>query len=449
MKSTVLLIDDDPLDTRSLEILLQSWDLEVITARSGEEGMDKLLSESIDLLISDVCMPGMSGQDVVKTVCQRYPGLPVVLITGQGDIKSAVNAMKLGAFDYVTKPPDETELQVTIERALEHSRLRRENIFLRAELAAGGMYGERLIGKNPKMLEVFDMVNRIATADSTVLIIGETGTGKELIAQTIHYKSKRAQSPLIAFNCASLNANLIESELFGHEKGSFTGAVNSRRGRFEDADGGTLFLDEIAETTTEFQAKLLRVLQEGELERVGGNRKIRVDVRLIASTNKDIEQEVNSGKFREDLYYRLKVIPIYLPPLRERGEDIALLAMHFASMYSKRYRGKECTISEAGIHYLMSQQWKGNVRELQHTTERAVVLSRNDELVPEDFVTPKPGASDPQEDDSLHNFIEKKTREHLINMLDRANWRKKKAAEILGVDRVTLYRMLKKYSIEK
>ncbi|MFC1497466.1 sigma-54-dependent transcriptional regulator, partial [Verrucomicrobiota bacterium] len=423
--------------------------MEVITAQSGEEGIDLLASTPIDLLISDVRMPGMSGEEVVQAVHEAHPELPVVLITGKGDIKSAVNAMKLGAFDYVIKPPEESELRLITERALEHSKLQRENKFLRAELSAGGMYGERLIGRSPKMLEVFDIINRVASTDSTVLITGETGTGKELAAQTIHYKSRRANHPLVALNCASLNPNLIESELFGHEKGAFTSAATTRRGRFEDADGGTLFLDEITETNIEFQAKLLRVLQEGEFERLGGNKKISVDVRLLVSTNKNLEQEVKSGNFREDLFYRLKVIPIHLPSLKERREDIKLLAAHFAETYSKRYRDKACTIAVDGLDYLTALEWKGNVRELQHTIERAVVLSQNDSLKPNDFISFNTEEKANQTDQTLNSIIEEKTREHLIETLNRTGWHKKQTANILGIDRVTLYRMLKKYSIEK
>ena len=295
MKSTVLLIDDDVLDLRSLQQLLTSWGLEVLPVRSGREALARLAERAVDMVVSDVRMPGMSGQDVVSAVGEAYPQLPVLLITAHADVRSAVDAMKLGAFDYVVKPPDEDEFRLTIERALEHGRLRRENTVMRAQLAAGGAYGERLMGRSPLMQEMADLINRVAPTDSTVLITGETGTGKELVAQALHYKSRRSAQPLIALNCAALNANLIESELFGHERGAFTGAVAARRGRFEEADGGTLFLDEISETEPEFQAKLLRVLQEGEFERLGGNAKIKVDVRLIASTNRDLQCRLSSG----------------------------------------------------------------------------------------------------------------------------------------------------------
>ena len=449
MKATILLIDDDPVDLKALQTLVESWDYAVLAARSGEDGLAELKDAPVDLLVSDVCMPGMGGEDVVQAVGREYPGLPVVLITGRGDVKSAVKAMKLGAFDYVVKPPDPDELRLTVARALEHSRLQRENRFFRAELAAGGMYGERLIGRSPAMLKVFALIDRVARTDSTVLITGETGTGKELVAQAIHYRSARFERTLVALNCAALQPNLIESELFGHEKGAFTGAAAMRRGRFEDADGGTLFLDEIGETSPTFQAKLLRVLQEGEFERVGGSRPIRVSVRVLASTNRDLVKEVHEGRFREDLYYRLSVIPVHLPALRERGEDVALLATHFADTLARKYGCPARTVSPGGMAHLQSLPWPGNVRELQHVVERAVVLAGGDSLGPDDFrfddvATPR-GASAP----TLQDYLAERTREYVMQVLDHAGWRKGRAARTLGVDRATLYRMIRKYRIER
>jgi DNA-binding NtrC family response regulator len=449
VKATILLIDDDPVDLQALKALVESWDNAVVAVRSGEEGVAQLEDVSFDLVLSDVCMPGMTGEEVVKAVAKASPGLPVVLITGRGDVKSAVSAMKIGAFDYVVKPPDIDELRLTVGRALEHSRLRRENRFLRAELAAGGMYGERMIGRSPGMLEVFELVNRVARAESTVLISGETGTGKELVAQAIHYRSARCDRPLVALNCASLQQNLVESELFGHEKGAFTGAVAMRRGRFEDADGGTLFLDEIGEISPAFQAKLLRVLQEGEFERVGGSRSVRVDVRIVVSTNRDLAQEVRDGSFREDLYYRLSVIPIRIPPLRERRADIPLLAAHFVDTFAKRYGLSDCAISDAGMEYLRQQSWPGNVRELQHVIERAVVLGDGRLFGPDDFRFGDGVAAVTCEGETLQDYVAEKTREYVVRVLDGAGWRKGRAARALGVDRATLYRMIRKYRIEE
>jgi len=449
MKSTVLLVDDDPVDLKALALLLDSWDYDVLEARSGERALTALREQPVDLVLSDVRMPGMTGEDMVRAVGSEFAGLPVVLITGQGDVRSAVTAMKLGAFDYVVKPPDEEEFRLTIERAIDYSRLHRENAFLRAEMAAGGKYGERLIGRSPTMLELFEMINRVARSDSTVLITGDTGTGKELVAQTIHYKSPRARRPFVAMNCAAVNANLIESELFGHEKGAFTGAVSSRRGRFEEADGGTLLLDEIGETTPDFQAKLLRVLQEGIFERVGGNKQIQVDVRVLASTNRDLKAEIEEGNFREDLFYRISVIPINVPPLRERREDIALLAAHFLSLYSERYGSPVKSLSREAMDWLVAQKWKGNVRELQHALERAVVLARGDVLEKHDFRLTM-GATEQESDrETLHNFVDARTREYVVRVLEENGWRKGKTAKILGVDRATLYRLLQRLSIEE
>jgi two-component system response regulator HydG len=392
----------------------------------------------------------MSGEDVAKAIGGFAPGLPVILITGYADIRAAVRAMKLGAFDYVVKPPHPEEFRITLDRALEHSRLRRENQRLRGELAArGGTAGERLIGASRAMGEVLALVERVAATDSTVLVVGETGTGKELVARTIHAQSRRSGGPFVALNCAAVNANLIESELFGHEKGAFTGAIAARRGRFEEADGGTLLLDEVAETALEFQAKLLRVLQEREFERVGSSRPVRVDVRVIASTNRDLRAETAGGRFREDLFYRLNVVPILLPPLRERVEDIAPLAQHFLTLYCERYGCPARALAPEAIRWLQAQEWRGNVRELQHAVERAVVLSRGDTVAPDDFAPLRSFGSPPPASVALRDVVEEKTREHVLAVLEQTGWRKQRAAELLGVDRATLYRLMRRYAVEK
>jgi two-component system, NtrC family, response regulator HydG len=450
MKPTLLLIDDDPVDIRALAFLIESWDYQVVMALSGKAGLEALAAGPVDAVIADVRMPGMSGIEVVEELGQRAPGLPIILITGYGDVRAAVKAMKIGAFDYVVKPPDPDEFRLIVARALEHSRLRRENDYLRAELAAGGLYGDRIVGRSPKMLELFDLIHRVARTDSTVLICGETGTGKELVAQAIHYKSHRAQRPLVAMNCASLNQNLIESELFGHEKGAFTGAVAARRGRFEEADGGTLLLDEISETSLEFQAKLLRAVQEQEFRRVGGNQSIAVNVRVLASTNRDLRARVEEEKFREDLFYRLSVIVIQVPPLRERPEDVELLARHFLTRFAERYHCPAKAFSKAALEDLRARRWEGNVRELQHAVERAVVLSDREILEPDDVRETGSGGRTPETKDlTLKEFLDKGSRDYLVQVLDSTGWRKGKAASILGIDRATLYRMLRKYSLER
>jgi DNA-binding NtrC family response regulator len=449
MKATVLLIDDDPVDIKALQLLLESWGFEVRAARTGKDGLEIAQSSLVDLVVADVRMPGMSGEDVAKAIGGFAPGLPVILVTGYADIRAAVRAMKLGAFDYVVKPPHPEEFRLTLDRAVEHSRLRRENQRLRGELAARGGAGERLIGDSPAMGEVLTLVERVAATDTTVLIVGETGTGKELVARSIHARSRRAGGPFVALNCAAVNANLIESELFGHERGAFTGAVAARRGRFEEADGGTLLLDEIAETGLEFQAKLLRVLQEREFERVGSSRPIRVDVRVIASTNRDLRAEAVAGRFREDLFYRLSVIPIRLPPLRERTGDVAPLAQHFLTLYCERYGCPARALAPEAVRWLESQEWRGNVRELQHAVERAVVLCRSDTVGPEDFAPMRSFGPPQPASPALRDVVEEKTREHVLAVLEQTGWRKQRAAELLGVDRATLYRLMRRYAVER
>ena len=447
MKATILLIDDGPVDLKVLQSLVESRDYAAAAVRSGREGLDLLKMGGIDLVISDVRMPHMSGVEVAAEAARDYPGIPVILVTAHADVRSAVDAMKRGAYDYVTKPADETELLLAIEHALEHSLLKKENAFLRSELAVGGPYGERLIGGSPAMQEVYSLITRVAPTDSTVLLCGETGTGKELAAQTIHFRSSRAGKPFVAVNCAAVNQGVTESELFGHEKGAFTGAVAARRGRFEDADGGTLFLDEITEAAPDFQAKLLRVLQEGVLQRVGGNRDIRVDVRVIASTNRDIESAVRQGKFREDLYFRLNVVPIVLPPLRERVEDIPVLADHFLQAFRKRYESRAKSFSKDAYRYLSSLEWKGNVRELAHAVERAVVLAVSEELGPGDF-SRRSTVSEAGKPDLLEDVLDQCTREHILAVLEKTGWRKQRAAALLGIDRATLYRLIRKLGLE-
>ncbi len=453
MKVNTLLVDDDPMLAASVQSLLESWDHNVTVANNGEEALERILDKPFDLVISDIQLPGINGDELMVKARESIPELPYILMTAHGAVKDAVRAIKNGAYQYLLKPIDPDEFEVMVERALESSRLRRENMRLRAEVSGFGPHGERLIGRSPAMQDVHDLITRVARADSTVLITGETGTGKEMVAQTIHYRSLRSKAPLIAFNCAAFNENLMESELFGHERGAFTGAHQTRRGRFEDADGGTIFLDEIGETSKEFQAKMLRVLQEREIERVGGNTRVKVDVRVVASTNRDLQEEVEKGNFREDLFYRLRVVPIHLPPLRERQDDILILADYFLETYRDQYASPVRSISESGLKYLLNQPWKGNVRELKHTLERAVVLASDEELGPDDLRIPDAASrkrkTEGEESVALQDVLDKASREHVLRMLDRTNWRKQAAAELLGVDRATLYRLVKKFQIEQ
>ena len=450
MKRKLLIVDDDALMATNLMILIKRWDFDTVTATNGTEALTILHSDEVDLVLSDMRMPEMDGMTLLTKAKEDFPDLPFIMMTAHGSVEGAVDCMRTGAFDYVIKPPTADELKITIERALEHTDLQKENAFLRSEMASMGTGRHRLLGESPAMTQVFDLIKRVARTHSTILISGETGTGKELVAQSIHYNSPRADQPLVACNCAALNNNLLESELFGHEKGAFTGATTSRRGRFEEADQGTLFLDEIGETDLGFQAKLLRVLQEMEFQRVGGNERIKVDVRVIACSNRDLAAEVKGGKFREDLYYRLRVLPIHLPPLRERHGDILPLAYAFLKRFTDQYKAPGDTFTSEAKQWLQSQSWPGNIRELQHTIERAVVLSSSPEIGVKDLQfdtgTQPAEASD---DMTLQGFIDRKSTDHILSMLEKTGWKKQKAAELLGIDRATLYRMIKKYQLEK
>jgi two-component system response regulator HydG len=452
MKAAVLLIDDDPLDLATLRRLVESWGIETAGARSVEEGLARLSEAPADAVLSDVYMPGLTGEDLVERLKTVHPGLPVVLITGRGDVRAAVRATKAGAFDYVLKPPDEDELRLTLERAVEQGRLRRENRHLRAMLGARGPYGERLVACSPAMQRVAELVERVARADSTVLVTGETGTGKELVAQAIHFGGPRAARPFVIFNGAALPAALAESELFGHERGAFTGAVASRRGRFEEADGGTLALDEVGDMPADLQAKLLRVLEERRVRRVGGSRDVGVDVRILALTNRDLAEDVRAGRFREDLYYRLRVVPIHVPPLRERAEDVPVLAEHFLREYASAFGVESLRFSEAARAALSGRAWPGNVRELRHLVERAAVLARGPLIEPADLVLPgdpAPGAVGAGGGGPLAARLEAAEREHLVRALDRAGWNKQRASRELGIDRTTLHRLIRRHSLAR
>lgn len=339
----ILVIDDDETVRDVLSSFLGERGFEVLTAERGEAGLELLLYERFDIVLADLVMPGMGGMDILRELSARKMKLPVIIITAYGTIQNAVEAMKLGAFDYVTKPFNLDEIMLVIERALELSRLEKENLLLKKQLRQRYNFSG-LIGDSVKMQRVYELIGKVADTDSTILITGESGTGKELLAKTIHYNSSRAGGPFVPLNCAAIPRDLLESELFGHEKGAFTGAINTRIGRFELANNGTLFLDEIGELDPSLQVKLLRVIQEREFERVGGVKTIKVDVRIIAATNRNLEEAVAEGKFREDLYWRLNVIPIHLPPLRERREDIPLLVDYFVKKFHRKRKGKALII---------------------------------------------------------------------------------------------------------
>lgn len=386
---TILIADDEPNIRRVLDAVLTKEGYTVIAAENGKKAIDAVSTNTdIDVLITDLIMPDINGVELLETARQINPTVSVVMITAHGTIKSAVDAMRLGAFDYITKPFDMDELKVVVKRAFERRSLIEENRDLRHQLKTRYKF-ENIIGASSRMQEVFKMVDRVADSRASVLIRGESGTGKELIARALHFNSTRAQNPFVPVVCVALSEQLLESELFGHEKGSFTGAVGQKPGRFEMAHTGTLFLDEIGDIPGNVQMKLLRVLQEREFERVGGLKPIKVDVRLVTATNQDLEKGVKEGTFREDLFYRLQVVQINLPPLRDRIEDVPLLVEHFINKYSKENCKDIKYASPEALELMMSYKWPGNVRQLENTCERAIVLSDpNAQLITPDLLPP-------------------------------------------------------------
>jgi DNA-binding NtrC family response regulator len=371
---TILIADDEPNIRRVLEAMFTKDGYSVLTAENGKKAIDLASANTIDLLISDLIMPDMTGVEVLRAVKEAQPHCAALMITAYGTIKTAVEAMRLGAFNYISKPFEMDEVRVLAKQALENRALREENVYLKQQLRTNYRF-DNIVGASKRMQEVFKVVERAADSRATVLIRGESGTGKELIARALHYNSPRASKPFIAVSCAALTETLLESELFGHEKSAFTGAAAQKLGRFELANQGTLFLDEIAEIPPSIQVKLLRVLQEREFERVGGTKSIKVDVRLVAATNKDLEKAVADKEFRDDLYYRLQVIQIFMPPLRDRSEDIPALGDHFLQKYCRENGRKIKTISRETLDLLVKYRFPGNVRELENVIERAVVLA--------------------------------------------------------------------------
>jgi len=441
----ILVVDDESLVRDFLREVLKAEDYEVLTAEDGLSALKEVERDGIDLVITDVRMPKLNGIDLLKEVKKRSPSTLVVVITAYGTIENAVEAMKNGACDYITKPLSPEQIKLAIQKVSQHKNLLNENRYLRSEVNQRYNF-EQLIGRSPQMRRVYEMIERVAPTNATVLIQGESGTGKELVARAIHYHSPRKDKPFVKVNCAALPEDLLESELFGHERGAFTGAVSKREGRFELADRGTLLLDEISETSPAFQAKLLRVLQEQEFERVGGSKTIKVDVRVIATTNKDPKQAIREGKFREDLYYRLNVLPIYLPPLRERKEDIPLLVQHFLEKYSRQNGLRIKSLSKNCLDVMMQYEWPGNVRELENVIERAVVMSEGETIFPENI-----SLSSPVQKTSL-SFPEEITLEEMekrliLHTLQRTGGNRTEAAKILGISVRTVRNKLKKYGM--
>ena len=441
----LLVVDDDPVTVDLLNEVLSQEGYEVFTALSGEEAMAQGKDHLFDIIITDVRMGEKDGMEVLRFFKKNAPDTTVIMITAFGSIETAIEAIREGAYDYISKPFKLDEIKFTVRRALEQRRLIQENKFYRQELLDKYQF-KNVIGQTPQMFQVYKTIAKVADTKSTVLLCGERGTGKELIARSIHYNSQRNHRPFIPVDCASLVETLIESELFGHVRGAFTGASSAKRGLFEEADGGTLFLDEVGNLSLSMQSKLLRFLQEHEIKRVGGTESIKVDVRVIAAANQLLEPLVKSGKFREDLFDRLNVVTFTLPPLRERKEDIPPLANHFLQKFSEENHKNISHISPEAFEILTLYSWPGNVRELEHTIERAVILSIYSIILPVDL--PKkmfeeikgPEILIPEKPLSLRE-LEKK---YALKVLEETGGNKKKASEILGIDRATLYRILEK-----
>ena len=446
-KYSILVVDDEPSQRELLQMVLAEEGYSVEAASSGEEAVERVEERFYNLVIMDLKMGGIGGIEALKEIKRISPTIQVLIVTAYASVDSAVKAMREGALNYLTKPIDLEELKVQVEKTKVLSDLVAENVSLRVQVK-GDFDTSEIIGNSTGIQEIFDTLKMVAPTDATVLLLGESGTGKELIADAIHRNSPRMSGPLVKVNCAALPETLLESELFGHEKGSFTGAVSRREGRFKLADGGTLFLDEIAEMSLVLQAKLLRVIQNKSFDRVGGTETILVDVRLIVATNRDLELEVKEGRFREDLYYRLNVIPIVLPPLRERREDIPLLAEHFLAGIAERNRKDIHGFTPEAMDLLVRNQWKGNIRELENVIERAVIMARGDVLRSEDL----PGHI--REDESGQQAgvtpgrpLSDLEREAIISTLAMTGGNRTEAAKLLGISRRTLQYKLKEYGI--
>lgn len=449
----ILVVDDEPGMRSLLSKVLTKGGYFVSAFERGQDALDSMSGEDYDLAVLDIEMPGMSGIELLKKIKAKDAGLNVVMITAYGSLQSAVEAMRQGAYDYLTKPFQMEEIKLVVEKALERERLVNENRELHRELEEQYRF-TGIIGKSPGMEEVYELVSSVASTNASVLIQGESGTGKELIARSIHYNSRRKGSPLVILNCAALAEGVLESELFGHEKGSFTGAIKRKAGRFELAHGGTLFLDEIGEIPVTTQLKLLRVLQEHTFERVGGEKTIQVDVRIIAATNKDLMTAVKEGRFREDLYYRLNVVSITIPPLRERREDIPELAAHFLAKFALETGKHIETIDTVAMDMLVHYDWPGNVRELENIIERAVVLEKGGSVSPPSLpLTLRFDKGDtgvfqtPAEKGSLTDVVEGLERQLIVKALKDCGGSQTAAATSLGLKRSTFRYKLEKYGL--
>jgi DNA-binding NtrC family response regulator len=446
-KGNVLVVDDEEIMRESLCAWLQEDGFQVDALADGRQAVETVRRQVYDAILLDLRLPQMDGVEVLKA-CKKYqPNTPVLIITAYGSVDTAIQAMKEGASDYITKPFNPEEVSLALHHTIDDLALKRENIYLKLKLEQ--RYDHRgIISKSHKMERIFELISTIADTRSTVLIQGESGTGKELIARAIHYESNRGHHPFISVSCAALVDSLLESELFGHEKGAFTDAKTLKRGKFELADGGTLFLDEVGEISPKLQLNLLRVLQEREFHRVGGEETIRVDVRIIAATNRNLEEAVREGAFREDLYYRLNVISIQVPALRERKEDIPILVDHFIGKYNMESGKKVEGVSEEALQILLEHEWPGNVRELENVVERAVIINKGGIILPGDL---PPNLNRPEDADGPGVFPQKTLQQveqfHIRQVLAENEWNIQRSARVLGIDRSTLYAKIKRYGL--
>ena len=445
----ILVVDDEQSMTQFLGIVLRKEGFQVTTVNSGRDALDKIRMEPFDVVISDIKMPGMDGIQLLQGIKKHDPNIPVVLMTAYASQQSAIDAVNLGAFQYLLKNAKNDEIRLAVRNALEMRRVRSENQFLKRELKKG--HEEKaIIGSSEEIIKVFKMVDKVADSEATILIQGDSGTGKELIAREIHYRSRRHSGPFVSINCGAIPRDLLESNLFGHVKGSFTGAVKDSPGLFQVAEGGTFFLDEVGEMPLATQVKLLRALQEREIIPVGGTQPVKIDCRLVAATNVDLEREVAEGRFRADLFFRLNVIPLRMPALRQRRDDIPLLVDHFLKRHAKG--GTVKTVSKEAMELLLKYDWPGNVRELENVMERAMILDEGGVITAEDLPD-KIRFGHSQKGslviDSPNMTLEELEKEYILKVLNFTRWQKKRSSELLGINASTLYRKLISYGLEK
>lgn len=449
MKS-IFIIDDEIQICESIKMILDLEGYNVVYSTDPQTGLNRLNEGSFSALLLDIQMPGMSGFEVLKKVKEKKPNLSVIIISAHGSVENAIKATRLGAFDFIEKPIDRDKLLISVRNAVEQSNLIQENLEIKKTLEGEG----EILGNSKAVKDILEMIDKVAPLDTRVLITGENGTGKELVARAIHKNSLRKDKPFIEVNCAAIPNDLIESELFGHEKGAFTGAVQQRIGKFELANKGTIFLDEIGDMSLQAQAKVLRAIEDGKIERVGGGKKIEVDVRIIAATNKNLKEEIEKENFREDLFHRLNVIPINIPPLRERLEDIPILVEHFANEITKKHKKAPVKFCDDAIKFLQSLQWSGNVRELRNIVERIIIIVDKKEVSRNDIeILFAPGQANMDDiiggSNSFQEFKEKAERAFILKQLKANNWNISKTAELLEIQRSHLYNKMKKYGIEK